>query len=31
MLRHLHKTCRGYVADHQAGQPGSPVRITAAS
>jgi hypothetical protein len=31
MLRHLHRTCRKYVADHPAGQPATPVRITAAS
>ena len=26
MLRHLHKTCREYVADHQQATPGTPVR-----
>jgi phenylpropionate dioxygenase-like ring-hydroxylating dioxygenase large terminal subunit len=31
MLRHLHRTCRQYVADHQSGHPATPVRITAAS
>ena len=31
MLRHLHRTCRQYVADHRAGRPATPVRITAAS
>jgi Ring hydroxylating alpha subunit (catalytic domain) len=31
MLRHLHRVCREYVADHQARQPGTTVRISAAS
>src|SRR5947209_5551626 len=31
MLRHLHKTGRVYVAQHQQRQPGTPVRVTAAS
>jgi Ring hydroxylating alpha subunit (catalytic domain) len=31
MLRHLHATARQYVADHQQRQPGTPVRISAAS
>jgi len=31
LLRHLHHTARGYVADYQQNQPGTPVRISAAS
>ncbi len=31
MLRHLHATARQYVADHQAKQPETPVKISAAS
>jgi hypothetical protein len=31
MLRHLHTVARQYVADHQQRQPGTPVRVTAAS
>jgi hypothetical protein len=31
MLRHLHKTCREYVADHEQNQPGTPVQVSAAS
>ena len=31
MLRHLHVTARKYVEDYQAAQPGTPVRISAAS
>jgi phenylpropionate dioxygenase-like ring-hydroxylating dioxygenase large terminal subunit len=31
LLRHLHATAHRYVAEHQKGQPGSPVRISAAS
>ena len=31
MLRHLHKTCREYVADYEQAGPGTPVRVSAAS
>jgi len=31
LLRHLHTTARRYVAEHESGQPGSPVQISAAS
>ena len=31
MLRHLHAVTKQYVADHQGSQPGTPVRISAAS
>ena len=31
LLRHLHKTALDHVAAYQAGQPGTPVRISAAS
>jgi phenylpropionate dioxygenase-like ring-hydroxylating dioxygenase large terminal subunit len=31
LLRHLHRTARDYVARYQAQQPGTPVRISAAS
>jgi phenylpropionate dioxygenase-like ring-hydroxylating dioxygenase large terminal subunit len=31
LLRHLHKTCGEWVAEYEAGQPGTQVRISAAS
>jgi phenylpropionate dioxygenase-like ring-hydroxylating dioxygenase large terminal subunit len=31
MLRHLHKTSRDYVAEHEQNRPGTPVRVSAAS
>jgi phenylpropionate dioxygenase-like ring-hydroxylating dioxygenase large terminal subunit len=31
LLRHLHRTARQYVSEHQRRQPGTPVRIPAAS
>jgi phenylpropionate dioxygenase-like ring-hydroxylating dioxygenase large terminal subunit len=31
LLRHLHRTAGRYVADHQQRQPGTPVRVSAAS
>ena len=31
LLRHLHTTARRYVAEHESGQPGTPVQISAAS
>jgi hypothetical protein len=31
MLRHLHTVTKQYVDAHQQNQPGTPVRVTAAS
>jgi hypothetical protein len=31
LLRHLHRTARQYVSEHQRRRPGTPVRIPAAS